>query len=774
MADHSRPGHRLIAESPLSLLALTRHDVEPHEEHWFARCRADYLRSFPLSLLEMVRLTLLLALVGPLTNLWFTALAVLGWAAIMTLQQMVRREEAMPGIDEKMALRHRRGVIRLRVIWWFAALLVGVLIAPEASVSGLVALGLAVMMIDGLSAMSLPHLALAGSVAGATALSGGLLWRDGWTAAPVAIVAFAMACFMHWSLYNLYYMFATRRIRTRRLSQSNETIQLLLNQYDDEGSDWLYEVDPEFRIWKPSARFCSACGLTREELEGMSLIDLLGDTPEAGDLRSLFIEGRSFRNLVVPLKVGGEDRWWSLNGRPIHGRDGETLGWRGFIADISAAKRAEAKVAFMAHYDVLTQLPNRTLFNATLDRAFHRNARESTIGLLYVDLDHFKAINDGHGHAAGDRVLIEVARRLEEVVRPRDMIARLGGDEFVVLMSELDSAAAGLAIAERVLAAIGNSIEIDGQIMPIGASVGVAFAPDDGKTGEELLRAADLAMYDAKSRGRRGISIFDCEMQVQMQERRALELDLRAAIVRGELELHYQPLLDIERGVTAGYEALLRWNHATRGAVSPDVFIPIAEETGIIVEIGEWVIRTALAEATSWPEHLTVAVNMSPAQMKDGNILSVVVNALAASRLAPGRLELEITENLLMQDSDEVVATLHKLRDLGVKIALDDFGTGYSSLNYLRSFPFDKIKIDRCFVAELAEREDCQAIVRSVISLANELNMTTTAEGVEFGEQLDALRRDGCNQAQGFLYSRAKPAGELGLDRTESKRAVNE
>ncbi len=776
MANFSRPGHKLITETPFSLLSLTRHHVKPHEENWFARCRADYLRNFPLSLLEMVRLALLLMLVGPLTNPIFTGLTVLGWCGIMLMQRSVRLKESVPGFDEKRALANRLSVIRLRVGWWFGALLAALLIAPDASHDGLIALGVAMMVIDGISALSLPHLGLAASTSGAAAVITGLFARDGWNGAPVAITVAVMACFMHWSLYNLYYMFATRRIRTRRLSQSNDTIQLLLNQYDDEGSDWLYEINTKSQIYNPSQRFCDACGMTREALEGTQLLQLIGDAPEAGDLRQLLNEGRAFRNVVIPMKVDGIDHWWSLNGRPIAGSDGETIGWRGFIADISAAKRAEAKVAFMAHYDVLTQLPNRTLFNATLERAFHRNAPAGSIGLLYVDLDHFKAINDGHGHSVGDQVLIEISRRLEEVVRPRDMIARLGGDEFVILMTDLASPEAGLAIAERVLGAIGNAIEIDGQIMPIGASIGIAFAPTDGRTSDELLRAADLAMYDAKSRGRRGISVFDSEMQVQMQERRTLELDLRAAIVRGELELHYQPLLDITSGKTAGYEALLRWNHATRGLISPDAFIPIAEETGIIVEIGEWVIRTALDEAANWPEHLTVAVNMSPAQMKDGNLLAVVINALAASAVAPGRLELEITENLLMQESEEVLATLHKLRDLGVKIALDDFGTGYSSLNYLRSFPFDKIKIDRCFVSELAEREDCQAIVRSVISLANELNMTTTAEGVEFGEQLETLRRDGCDQAQGFLYSKARPASELVFEseRPKRKKAANE
>jgi diguanylate cyclase (GGDEF)-like protein/PAS domain S-box-containing protein len=770
MANFSRPGHRLIAETPVSLLALTRQNVEPHEEHWFARCRADYLRNFPLSLFELVRLSMLLLLVGPVAHPLFSLVAVLGWAFVMSCQHSVRRKEAEPGFDEKVALKNRFSVIRLRVIWWFQALLAGLLIAPTGSHDGLIALGIAMMFIDGLSAMSLPLLGLAASTSGAVAISAGLIWHDGWDAAPAIVAAGVMASFMHWSLFNLYYMFATRRIRTRRLSQSNETIQLLLNQYDDEGSDWLYETDAEGRIRNPSPRFCDACALPAETLEGMSFTQLIGDAPEASDLRELLEEGRPFRNLVVPVRVEGDEHWWSLNGRPVERLHGQAPGWRGFIADISAAKRAEAKVAFMAHYDVLTQLPNRTLFNATLERAFHRNAQGDLIGLLYVDLDHFKAINDGHGHAIGDRVLIEVARGLEEVVRPRDMIARLGGDEFVILMTDLDSTAAGLTIAERVLARIGHAIEIDGQVMPIGTSIGVAFAPHDGRTGDELLRAADLAMYDAKARGRRGISVFDAEMQVQMQERRELELDLRAAIVRSELELHYQPLLDITNGVTAGFEALLRWNHPTRGMVAPDVFIPIAEETGVIVEIGEWVIRTALIEAATWPEELTVAVNMSPAQVKDENLLAVVVSALANSGVMPGRLELEITENLLMQESEEILATLHKLRGLGVKIALDDFGTGYSSLNYLRSFPFDKIKIDRCFVSELAEREDCQAIVRSVISLANELNMTTTAEGVEFGEQLDKLRRDGCDQAQGFLYSRAKPADELVFGKEKKKK----
>ncbi len=432
------------------------------------------------------------------------------------------------------------------------------------------------------------------------------------------------------------------------------------------------------------------------------------------------------------------------------------------MADITEARQAEARVTWLAHYDALTGLANRALLQANLERVLTgRRARES-VSLLYIDLDLFKEINDGLGHGAGDAVLIETARRLEHAVRPRDLVARLGGDEFVVLADGADARAAQM-IAERILTALAQPIDLDGQTAHVGASIGIATAPGDALSAGDLLRAADVAMYHAKAAGRRGFAVFDPEMQTRVRERRELELDLRAAIRLGQLQLHYQPLLDLTSGQTVGHEALLRWQHPTRGLVAPDDFIPIAEETGLIVEIGQWVIREALHEASGWPAHMAVAVNLSPAQLRDKALLSTIIQTLASSGVAPGRLELEITETMLLQDTQEVLSLLHKLRELGVRIALDDFGTGYSSLNYLRSFPFDKIKIDRCFIAELTAREDCQAIVRSVLSMASDLNMVTTAEGVEAFEQLEALRAGGCDQAQGYLFSKAVPAAELGL-----------
>jgi diguanylate cyclase (GGDEF)-like protein len=760
MPQSMQTAGQIVARTPLTMTALIDHRIEPHEEAWFARCRADYLRATPVVLFEIFRVAMVLLLVQPWRHWEFLFWAIAGWIVMAWWQRQARLTEATVGYDDRFALRQRTWVACVRCSWSSAMLFWGLLIAPADNVTAFTAMGVMMVFVDGITVLTLPRIAVLTSICAANAIAAGTCLRFGVAAAPLVVCLFALNAFMHWALFNLYYMFATRRIRTRRLRESNETIRLLLNQYDDEGSDWLYETDASGRIVNPSPRFGSACERNPDELARLPLLDLFNEGQGRRQLEEALRHHQPFRNIDVPLTVSGEECWWSISGRPVDDGDGRPA-WRGFIADITVAKLAEARVAFMAHYDVLTQLPNRTLFTATLERALTRRADEEIVALLYLDLDHFKAINDGHGHAAGDAVLKEVAQRLERAVRPQDSVSRLGGDEFVALLPGLATRDDALTIAEQIHAAIVEPIDLDGKLMPVGGSIGVAFCPGDASGTEDLLRAADLAMYDAKSRGRRGVSVFDAEMQDQMLARRELELDMRAAVARGELELHYQPLLDVHTSAILAYEALLRWNHPRRGAISPELFVPIAEETGSIVEIGEWVLRTALSEAAGWPEEIAVAVNLSPAQIRDGKFLPVVVNALAATGVAPHRLELEITESLLMQDSDEVLQLLHALRGLGVRIALDDFGTGYSSLNYLRSFPFDKIKIDRCFVSELSEREDCQAIVRSVLALAKDLKMATTAEGVEDHAQLEALRLSGCTQVQGFLFSQALPASAL-------------
>ena len=403
------------------------------------------------------------------------------------------------------------------------------------------------------------------------------------------------------------------------------------------------------RSLRPNARFCAASQCTANHLEGLRLSLLFDDCPERHELRRIGEFEEPFRGLVVPLHVSGQKRWWSLSARPVRDADGVLTSWRGFVTDVTRTRKAEDRVNYMAHYDPLTNLPNRSLFNTTLDRALERRAPGGLVAALYVDLDHFKGINDTLGHATGDRALAEAARRIEDAAGIGATTARLGGDEFAVLLDHIADRAQAVAIAERIVQACRVPLEHDGQYLPMGASVGIAFAPGDGADGESLLRAADLALYDAKAGGRGGARCFDPAMQELAHERRLLEHDLRAALALGQLELRYQPLVDTDTGETAGYEALLRWNHPTRGEVAPSLFVPIAEDIGQIVAIGTWVLREALREAARWPDHLFVSANLSPAQLRDGQLLPTLVQALGASGLDPQRLELEITETMLMQ-----------------------------------------------------------------------------------------------------------------------------
>ncbi|MGY3234245.1 MULTISPECIES: putative bifunctional diguanylate cyclase/phosphodiesterase [unclassified Bradyrhizobium] len=430
------------------------------------------------------------------------------------------------------------------------------------------------------------------------------------------------------------------------------------------------------------------------------------------------------------------------------------------VADITERRKAEARIAYMAHHDGLTDLPNREHFQDRLKQALDQ-AGGKRVGVLYIDLDLFKTINDSFGHPAGDRLLKEVAQRLTTAVRGANLAARLGGDEFAVILASDVSPNEASACATLLIDMLKAPYEIDGQEMVIGASIGIALSPGDGITSEELMRNADMALYRAKSDGGGMHHFFEREMDLQAQKRRDMELDLRRAFANGEFELHYQPLVAIASDRISGFESLLRWPHPEKGMISPAEFIPVAEDIGLITQLGEWVLREACAEAVKWPDEVKVAVNLSPAQFRSRSLVQVVVSALAQSGLSPKRLELEITESVFLAETDANLAILHRLRDLGVSISMDDFGTGYSSLSYLRSFPFDKIKIDRSFVKDLARRPDCGAIVRAISGLGRSLNITTTAEGVETEDQLDWLRAEGCNEVQGFLFSAARPAAEI-------------
>ena len=436
-------------------------------------------------------------------------------------------------------------------------------------------------------------------------------------------------------------------------------------------------------------------------------------------------------------------------------------GWVATQEDITERIRAEKQIAHLAHYDALTDLPNRTLFRQHLGRELERTKRGEQLAVLYIDIDEFKDVNDSLGHPVGDELLRAVASGLRGCIRETDFVARLGGDEFAVIQSGVTQPGDVLELVGRIYQSLRQPRDCLGHLVATDASIGIAMAPNDGDDLDQLLKNADLAMYGAKADGRRTYRFFEPAMDARVKARRMLELDLRQAIADGAFELHYQPLVNLRSNEVVGCEALLRWNHPVRGMVSPAEFIPIAEDTGLICQLGDWVLATACEEATGWPSGVRVAVNVSPVQFRSPAFELKVAKALATTGLPAARLELEITEAVLIRDDEAALATLRHLSALGVRIALDDFGTGYSSLSYLQRFPFDKIKIDRCFIDAIAESEGSSAIVQAVIGIAMARNMTTTAEGVETEQQKDMLRSLGCTEMQGFLFSRAQPAAAI-------------
>ncbi|MHC2467435.1 diguanylate cyclase (GGDEF)-like protein/PAS domain S-box-containing protein [Bradyrhizobium embrapense] len=432
------------------------------------------------------------------------------------------------------------------------------------------------------------------------------------------------------------------------------------------------------------------------------------------------------------------------------------------LMDITERKRAEARLAFMAQHDSLTGLPNRNLLRQQMEEMLQHTRRSTDkVAVLMLGLDNFKAVNDTLGHGIGDKLLRGVAKRLRSTLREEDALARLNSDEFTIVQGGVMRPEDAVLLARRILDAIGEPYLLDGHSVVVGASIGIAMSPGDGEDSEKLLKSADMALSRAKSEFRGTFSFFEAEMDARAQSRRKIEIDLRDAIQNEGLRPYYQPLVDLTSGRITGFEALVRWPHPERGMISPGEFIPVAEETGLINPLGSLMLHRACMDAAQWPDDVRVAVNLSPLQFRTGNLLALVTDALRQSGLPARRLELEITETLLLEKSSQVLATLHALRALGVRMSMDDFGTGYSSLSYLRSFPFDKIKIDQSFVRDLGANPDAQAIVRSIVSLGIGLGVTITAEGVETEAELSCLRAEGCHEGQGFLFSRARPNTEV-------------
>jgi len=527
----------------------------------------------------------------------------------------------------------------------------------------------------------------------------------------------------------------------------------------------LIMFDSEERIVVCNDLYVELYGLSREIVKpGCTLLELLQYRARAGNF--LHHDPEQYRiELVAALALGKVTTsiFETIDGREVLVTNSPMAagGWVATHEDITERRRAEAKIAYMAHHDALTDLPNRLQLYEQLRQMLARSKRGEHVAVFCLDLDRFKDVNDAHGHPVGDLLLKAVADRLRQCIRDTDMVARLGGDEFAIVQAGASQPTDATSLASRLIEVIGAPYELGSHQVAVEVSIGIALAPGDGLDPDQLLKNADTALYRAKSDGHGQYRFFEPDMDARMQARRTLEIDLRKAIANGEFELFYQPLVDMQTEYVTGFEALIRWHHPRRGMIPPLDFIPVAEETGLIVPIGDWVLRQACAEAATWPNDVKIAVNLSPIQFKNKDLLPSVISALAASGLSASRLELEITESVLLQDADATLAILHELRGLGVRISMDDFGTGYSSLSYLRKFPFDKIKIDQSFIVDMSDHNDSLAIVRAVIAMGSGLGIATTAEGVETPEQFKQLKFEGCTEVQGYLFSPPRPAVEV-------------
>jgi diguanylate cyclase (GGDEF)-like protein len=516
-------------------------------------------------------------------------------------------------------------------------------------------------------------------------------------------------------------------------------------------------------------RFLDLFGLRADAVEpGMTMASLFHQISTQGALTTTTVEGIHLEQQVLAaarragtfLMGKDQDKAIFVAQRPMV--DG---GWVATYEDVTEQQRSEAQIRFMAHHDALTKLPNRVMFRTRMDEVLRDlGTKTKGLALLCLDLDKFKNVNDTLGHPVGDALLEAVGRRLRHCVRDTDVVARLGGDEFAIIQVSQGQADEARDLGERIIRSLSEFYQLDGRTVVVGASVGIALATEAGADADTLMKNADLALYRAKAEGRGTCCFFEADMDLKIQTRLATEADLRSALAQGQFQVHYQPVVDAMSERLTGFEALLRWFHPQRGLIPPAQFIPLAEELGLINSIGTWVLEQACADAALLPDHLRMAVNLSPVQLRDARIIGTVKEALACANLDPRRLELEITETALLQNNEQTVEYLHHLRELGLSISLDDFGTGFSSLSYLRSFPFDKIKIDRSFVAEIGKRDDCRVIVKSVASLAKDLGMAAIAEGVETSDQLRLVKEAGCTEVQGHYFGAAKTLEKVMAD----------
>lgn len=570
------------------------------------------------------------------------------------------------------------------------------------------------------------------------------------------------------------------RVAQAGMLEKDEVVSLLLGEFEEDEADWLWQIDTSRRVRAVSPRFAFALGMDSKDIDGKPFIQMIaGPAWESGqfpsslhDLAERLKRRESFSNLLVRVNINSEPRWWELSGTPKINENGIFDGFRGVGSDVTEARESSEKIAHMARYDTLTGLPNRMMLNETLGEALsYADQWRTRCAFLMIDLDRFKSVNDTLGHLIGDQMLARVSERIKHQVGENELCGRLGGDEFAIVIRDVADMDHVNRIATSVIHSLSQPYEIEHHTLYVGASVGSAIGPRDGATVETLMRNADLALYRSKDEGGGVHFTYEPALHAHAEERRQLEFSLRRALERNEFVLHYQPVVDAQTETISSFEALIRWNSEEHGMVSPGKFIPLAEDTRLIVPICEWVLRDACVEAMKWPERIKIAVNVSGEQLLDPNFIASVVGALSMSGLPAQRLELEVTESIFVRDSGQARAALEQVMSLGCGVALDDFGTGYSSLGYLREMRFSTIKVDKTFVQGAATgNPESLAIIRAVVAMADSLDMSTTAEGVETEKELDVVRELGCKKIQGFFFGRPMQATDaLDLFRQRSQ-----
>ena len=764
------PQHAPAGELPLSdVLGLTRDPafdptrLRGDEQAVLARASRNRM------LANALVAAFVIAMFAPLIGLW----VVLPWAGLLAFMLYRSRQTDMLLVDTERRINpatlersQNLNAVALSGCWAAALLVFPWLSGGEqkyALVLAVMALMVASTFVFSTSPLSvLIYLAVAGGGAMIT------LAVDGAWQAMGGAILLTIACIV--ATIEVRTTFVKARLAEAAVAEKEAVVSLLLREFEENEADWLWEVDTARRLRAVSPRFAFALGRAQGEIEGKPLLEMIagslwssGQFPASlHDLAERLKNRENFSNMLVQVSILGEERWWELSGTPTRDELGRFTGFRGVGSDVTEQRKSSEKIAYLARYDTLTQLPNRLQLTEALGEALRYAAQWRTrCALLMVDLDRFKAVNDSLGHMTGDKLLAQVSARLQSLMGENQMVGRLGGDEFAIVIRDASTPGVVRDLARRVIHRLSEPYQVDHHTLYVGASVGSAEGPRDGNSVEEMMRNADLALYRAKDSGGGEHCRFEPVLHASAEERRQLEVALRKALSRDEMMLHYQPVVDAHSETVVSFEALVRWNSAEHGFVSPGKFIPLAEDTRLIVPIGQWVMRKACEEARNWPEHVKVNVNVSPEQLLEPAFHDEVVQVLAATGLRPERLEIEVTESIFLRDASVARNALEQVMALGCSVALDDFGTGYSSLGYLRKLKFSTIKVDRTFVQGAAQGSaESLAIINAVVAMARSLKMTTTAEGVETAQEADLIRKLGCDKIQGFYFGRPMGAKE--------------